>query len=193
MIQGQVSQEEKNNTNIEFIQHLNEKIELEGCRKLIFKINDLMLPVTILDLPCIIEANKTTDYKSFYKSSDISQMMFVHNEDLKLKSIEEIDKFDPFKSKDHYFKRITWRKDHDHKYKCRNGIAKCTRNIRFRRFKKKQNYNREEISEVARKLKNIIDNGSIDKKPKEGGETENGDNQSMISQSKSKMTETNKL
>lgn len=48
-------------------------------------------------MPCVIEANKTIDYKSFYKSSDISQMMFVHGEDNKLKNLEEIDKFDPFK------------------------------------------------------------------------------------------------
>ena len=57
-----------------------------------------MLPITILDLPCVIEANKTIDYKSFYKSSDISQMMFVHSEDHKLKNVEDIDKFDPFKA-----------------------------------------------------------------------------------------------
>jgi len=60
---------------------------------------DILHPVTILDMPCVIEANKTIDYKNLYKSSDISQMMFVHSEDFKLKNEGEIESFDPFKAK----------------------------------------------------------------------------------------------
>jgi len=54
-------------------------------------------------MPCIIEANKTIDNKNLYKSSDISQMMFVHSEDFKLKSEEDIEMFDPFKAKGKIF------------------------------------------------------------------------------------------
>lgn len=34
---------------------------------------------SLVDLPCIIEAQKTLDYKTFYKSCDAAQMMYVHN------------------------------------------------------------------------------------------------------------------
>ena len=55
------------------------------------------------------------------------------------------------------FCKIVWKKDFDHKYKCKSGLAKCTKNIRARRFKKKHKYNTEQVFEVTKKLKNIID------------------------------------
>ena len=116
-----------------------------------------MLPITLLDMPCIIEAQKTIDYKTFYKSSDISQMMFVHDFSYKLNDEKEIEKFNPFEIGDSYFKKIIWKKDPDHKYKLKHGLAKCTKNIRERRFKAKTKYNQEEILDVAKKLKSIID------------------------------------
>ena len=136
LIQDQATDQEKQELQIEIIQSLNEKMDIDNSRKLMYtytkfniyiyillkllKINYLiyhlqhlllisftlslkfcesLFPVTILDLPCIIEANKTIDYKNLYKSSDISQMMFVHGEDYKLKNEEDIESFDPFKAK----------------------------------------------------------------------------------------------
>jgi TATA-binding protein-associated factor Taf7 len=34
---------------------------------------------SLVDLPCIIEGQKTLDYKTFYKSCDAAQLMYVHN------------------------------------------------------------------------------------------------------------------
>ena len=51
---------------------------------------------SLVDLPCIIEAQKTLDYTTFYKSCDASQMMYVHNvslENLSQRTSEEIAKF----------------------------------------------------------------------------------------------------
>lgn len=48
---------------------------------------------SLVDMPCIIEAQKTLDYNTFYKSCDASQMMYVHNvflEDQASKSQEEL-------------------------------------------------------------------------------------------------------
>ena len=126
---------------------------------MLFKINNEIHPITILDLPCIIEGNKTIDYKTFYKSSDISQMFYVHED--KLDNENDLISFDPFVSSiDANFDKVLWKKDKDHQYKLKHGLAKCTRNIRARRFKRKVRYNHEEILEVAKKLKNIIDNGA---------------------------------
>lgn len=108
-------------------------------------------------MPCIIEAQKTIDYKTFYKSSDISQMMFVHDFPFELKNEKELESFNPFNCGDKFFERLVWKKDPDHKYKLKHGLAKCTRNIREKRFKAKTKYNQDEILDVAKKLKSIID------------------------------------
>lgn len=158
VIQGQATDEEKNGMNIELIENPTEGFKIEDSRKMIFKMGDQLFPISILDLPCIIEANKTIDYKTYYKSSDISQMLYVHEN--KLKKEDELIKFIPLKNGDENFKKILWKKDLDHKYKLKHGLAKCTRNIRSKRFKRKLKYNHDEILEVAKKLKTIIDNGA---------------------------------
>ena len=134
-------------------------MKIEDSRKMIFNFNNELHPITILDFPCIIEAQKTIDYKTYYKGSDISQMFYVHND--KLKNEKDLINFNPMiNSKDPHFNELLWKKDPDHKYKLKHGLAKCTRNIRSRRFKRKIKYNKDEILEVAKKLKNIIDNGA---------------------------------
>ena len=173
--------------NIEIIENPSDSMKIEDSRKMLFKINNEIHPITILDLPCIIEGNKTIDYKTFYKSSDISQMFYVHED--KLDNENDLISFDPFVSSiDANFDKVLWKKDKDHQYKLKHGLAKCTRNIRARRFKRKIRYNQKEYTywearytagydpgtgkqiqrsisgktqkEVAKKLKNIIDNGA---------------------------------
>ena len=152
--------EEKNNYNIEIIENPNESISnVDNSRKMIFNFNGELHPLTILDLPCIIEGHKTIDYKSFYKGGDICQMMYVHDD--KLKQEEDLNNFNTFISpSDKNFSKLLWTKDPDHKYKLKHGLSTATRNIRARRFKTKMKYDKEEILEVAKKLKNIIDNGA---------------------------------
>ena len=51
---------------------------------------------SLVDLPCIIEAQKTLDYNTFYKSCEASQMLYVHNKSLDhiaFRSPAEIAKF----------------------------------------------------------------------------------------------------
>ncbi len=43
------------------------------------QIDNKMYLCTLTDLPCIVEAQKTLDYNTFYKSCDASQMLYVHN------------------------------------------------------------------------------------------------------------------
>jgi TATA-binding protein-associated factor Taf7 len=180
IIQGNATVEEKNSTNIQIIENASDSIDIDESRKLIFKFNDMLLPVTVLDFPTTIEAKKTIDYKTFYKSSDISQMMFVHDKEYQLGEEEELKDFDPFLSKDPIFNKMTWKKDPDHKYKLKNGLSKSTRNIRARRFKSKHKYNHEEMLEVAKKLKTIIDNGAASFENQLKREHGDFDNQSLI-------------
>lgn len=149
----------ENDIPVEIIENPSESMKIEDSRKMLFKFGDNIHPITIVDFPCIIEGNKTIDYKTFYKSSDISQMFYVHED--KLKNENDLINFNPFTdTQDLNFDKILWKKDKDHQYKLKHGLAKCTRNIRAKRFKRKVKYNHEEILEVAKKLKNIIDNGA---------------------------------
>ena len=168
--------EEKNNYNIEIIENPSESISnVDNSRKMIFNFDGELHPLTILDLPCIIEGHKTIDYKSFYKGGDICQMMYVHDDQLKQE--EDLNNFNPFTSpSDKNFNKLLWTKDPDHKYKLKHGLSAATRNIRARRFKTKMKYDKDEILEVAKKLKNIIDNGAANYDSKTNKTLETYDN-----------------
>jgi hypothetical protein len=88
-------------------------------------------------------------------------MMFVHDREHRLDNEEDISNFNPFKANDETFNKIVWRKDYDHKYKLRSGLGKSNKNVRAKRFKRKIRYNAEEILDVAKKLKSIIDHGAV--------------------------------
>lgn len=144
--------------SLELLQSLNDNMQIEESRKLIFKENNNLFPATILDFPCIIEAMKTMDYKTFYKASDISQMIYVH--DTQLQTPKEINAFNPFNCNDDVFNRIIWLNDLDHKYKLKHGLTRACKNIRAKRFKVQQRYDKTELGIVCKKLKDIIDNGA---------------------------------
>lgn len=64
-------------------------ISLENdLRKGMVRIDDRYLYAKVVDLPCIVEALKTIDKKSFHKTSDICQMVkfmeFIYLWDLKI-------------------------------------------------------------------------------------------------------------
>ena len=168
--------EEKNSYSIEIIENPSESISnVDNSRKMIFNFDGELHPLTILDLPCIIEGHKTIDYKSFYKGGDICQMMYVHDDQLKQE--EDLNNFNTFSSpNDKNFNKLLWTKDPDHKYKLKHGLSAATRNIRARRFKTKMKYNKDEILEVAKKLKNIIDNGAANYDSKTNKTLETYDN-----------------
>ncbi len=54
---------------------------------------DQEFPATLVDLPTIIEALKTLDYKTVFKSTDVSQMLLVHQ----LPPGVPLAEFDPFR------------------------------------------------------------------------------------------------
>ena len=54
------------------------------------QIDNRIFLCSLVDLPCIIEGQKTLDFKTFYKSTDVSQLLFIHN-----KCIEDTDQKQP--------------------------------------------------------------------------------------------------
>ena len=66
---------------------------LDFCR---LSLDGKMYLCTLADLPCIIEAQKTLDHNTFYKSCDASQVMYVHNtcmEEINKRTPDEVKKF----------------------------------------------------------------------------------------------------
>ena len=57
-----------------------------------FQLNDNEYPATLVDLPTVIEAHKTLDYKTVFKSADVGQMLIVHQVPPGI----SIQDFDPF-------------------------------------------------------------------------------------------------
>lgn len=50
----------------------------EQKNKFHFKFGEFESHATLLDLPCVIESHKTLDDINFFKSQNISQMIYVH-------------------------------------------------------------------------------------------------------------------
>ena len=49
-------------------------------------IDNRLYLASLVDLPSIVEAQKTLDFRTFFKSTDVSQMLYIHN-----RSIEDFD------------------------------------------------------------------------------------------------------
>lgn len=157
-IQNYIKNGEYDSLNIEILQQLNDNFGLEESRKLLFKVNNIYYPATIIDLPCLIESQKTLDFKTFYKSSDICQKLYVHENPID--NPDDLSFYEPLKCQEEIFKSLLWTKDPDHLYKSKHGITLYTKNIRERRFKRKKKYNKDDIAVTCKKIKNIIDNGA---------------------------------
>ncbi|KRX10359.1 hypothetical protein PPERSA_00839 [Pseudocohnilembus persalinus] len=80
----------------------------------------------VIDLPCIVESQKTKDGINFFKSNDISQMLLVHQQGVQEPSPEQAEGFKQ-SSKDEGIKIQKYRSD--------SGITDCTEQIRKKFFK----------------------------------------------------------
>ena len=97
---------------------------------------------TLVDLPCIIEGQKTLDHKTFFKSGDISQMIYVHP-----KTSIPPHTFNPFihgfvsffiiSISDPEFAKMQYTRTKEEKYCCRSGLTPPTFNVKELRFKRR--------------------------------------------------------
>ena len=118
-------------------------------------LDDKLFLATLLDLPCILEAQKTLDYRTFFKSADVSQILYVHNKSLdefQTRTVDEVyalaRAFNPMASKEsdpEFFANLYRRTELGKQtsdvipedwYKWRNGLAPSTKNVRNIRYKK---------------------------------------------------------
>eukprot|EP00347_Sterkiella_histriomuscorum_P002384 403368367 len=188
-------------------------INLDPAKKIYGLIVDnKIFLASLCELPNIIEGQKTLDFRTFYKSVDVSQILYIHNkviEDYQQKSPEELVKIakdynpvleDPDFLNSLYRKSETKRMVEEQKVrevevkydilKFRHGLAPVAKNIRNIRHKKEPNEDPDEVHAVEQILKDIIDYGFADNVEEELLEfDDNGDLKSCVKGAKEKRKE----
>lgn len=99
----------------------------------------------LLDLPCIIESQKTLDWINYFKSSDICQMLLI------------IDSLQSLRERGGLLSRVLIKGE---KYRAKSGISPGMRNITSRFFRREIIENLEEVRSVELLLKNVMEFGT---------------------------------
>ncbi|KAL6976225.1 transcription initiation factor TFIID subunit 7 [Sarracenia purpurea var. burkii] len=99
-----------------------------------FVVGNDRFPVSLLDLPCIVESYKTYDDSVLIKTADISQMVMVREES------------DPTPDAVEY----------------RHGLTPPMRDARRRRFRREPDLNPELVQRVEKDLLNIMAGGTAE-------------------------------
>ncbi|PVF98806.1 hypothetical protein CPB86DRAFT_784446 [Serendipita vermifera] len=107
-------------------------------RRAVFHIGDSLHPAKLVDLPCIIESQKTLDNKHMFKVSDICQMLVV--EDTNLPSEEALLAH----KKAFNANEFIWP----------HGMTPPLRHVRKRRFRKR--LNRQAIETVEQEVERLL-------------------------------------
>lgn len=94
-----------------------------------FNPTNLKRTAVLVDLPCIIEGQKTIDKKQFYKIADICQMLVVINENGQFVKEENGNEFQLFPTSLSTMKKQS--------YRWANGLTPPMQNVRTRRFRRK--------------------------------------------------------
>ncbi|KRX76776.1 Innexin unc-9, partial [Trichinella sp. T6] len=104
------------------------------------KLCDKKLKGRLVDLPCVVELQKTLDKKNFYKVTDVSQMVICEKSDDELKQRNSLN--DDKKCE----KRFQWP----------HGITPPMKNVRRRRFRKTLRKKYMDAPEIERELKILL-------------------------------------
>lgn len=109
----------------------------------------------MVDLPTIIESQKTIDKKTFYKTADISQMLICHEGDPS--EDEELPSPTKLKAKAKDPNKV------DRKYVFQHGVVPPLRNCRKRRFRKTLRKKHVEAPEIEKEVKRLlrVDNEAV--------------------------------
>ncbi|GBG61583.1 hypothetical protein CBR_g22380 [Chara braunii] len=111
---------------------INLSFEEEG-RNGYFVIGEDRFPVSLLDLPCVVESYKTYDDTNLVKTGDIGQMILVREPGL-----------EPIEGPEH-----------------RHGVTPPFRDVRRRRFRRDPELNPALVSSVENDLMNILQGGTV--------------------------------
>ncbi|KAJ3050423.1 hypothetical protein HK097_008619 [Rhizophlyctis rosea] len=103
-------------------------------RKGTFQLGDKTFQTKLVDLPCIIESQKTLDAKQFYKIADISQMLVVEDKPAQ--------------------PRYPQHQQQEEEFIWPDGLTAPLRNVRKRRFRKR--LSKRAIEDVEREVERLL-------------------------------------
>ncbi|KAJ6623501.1 TAFII55 protein conserved region-domain-containing protein [Mycena sp. CBHHK59/15] len=114
--------------------------KFKDSRRAVFHIGNSTYSSKLVDLPCIIESQKTLDNKQMFKVADICQMLVVEN---------RIDHDEPLGHKNFNIEEFIWP----------HGITPPLHHVRKRRFRKR--VNRRTIESVEQAVERLLDEDSM--------------------------------
>ncbi|CAO3625042.1 unnamed protein product [Cunninghamella blakesleeana] len=114
------------------------KLHFKDSRRGFFYLDGKKHDVTLVDLPTIIETQKTLDKKQFYKIADISQMLVVDGATLENPLSQQMNN-----------------KHHTDPYSYPHGLTPPLKYVRKRRFRKK--LSKRAIEEVEREVERLLE------------------------------------
>lgn len=116
----------------------------EDVRQVQVKLEDKLLYGKLVDLPCIVEVNKTFDSKTVYKCGNIGQMLVCTEEppDRPIEVLSELT----LKQRRQYEKRHLWK----------HGLTPPLKNVRKKRFRRTAQKKLIDSPEVENELKRLL-------------------------------------
>ncbi|KAK7020445.1 transcription initiation factor TFIID subunit 7 [Favolaschia claudopus] len=114
--------------------------KFKDSRRAVFHIGNNTYSSKLVDLPCIIESQKTLDNKQMFKVADICQMLVVEN---------RVDQDEPSGHKNFNIEEFIWP----------HGITPPLHHVRKRRFRKR--VNRRTIESVEQAVERLLDEDAI--------------------------------
>ncbi|KAI9508311.1 TAFII55 protein conserved region-domain-containing protein [Russula earlei] len=122
--------------------------KFKDSRRAVFHIGDNMYSAKLVDLPCIVEAQKTLDNKRMFKVADICQMLLVEK---KISSEEVVSNQKSFNIDD-----FIWP----------HGITPPLHHVRKRRFRRR--VNRRTIESVEQEVERLLEQDAVAEDVKHG-------------------------
>ncbi|KAJ7047008.1 TAFII55 protein conserved region-domain-containing protein [Mycena alexandri] len=114
--------------------------KFKDSRRAVFHIGNSTYSAKLVDLPCIIESQKTLDNKQMFKVADICQMLVVEN---------RTDHDEPVGHKNFNIEEFIWP----------HGITPPLHHVRKRRFRKR--VNRRTIESVEQAVERLLDEDAL--------------------------------
>ncbi|KAF4614472.1 hypothetical protein D9613_002687 [Agrocybe pediades] len=115
--------------------------KFKDSRRAVFHIGNNMYSAKLVDLPCVIESQKTLDNKQMFKVADICQMLVV---DKKVQSEDQV-----VKEKGFNIDEFIWP----------HGLTPPLHHVRKRRFRKR--VNRRTIESVEQEVERLLDEDAL--------------------------------
>ncbi|KAL5965113.1 Transcription initiation factor TFIID subunit 7 [Taenia solium] len=131
-------------------------------RHCIVRYNGQVYQGRVMDLPCIIESQKTTDRKNFYKTADISQMIICTQDDDGTAPIRGSAAYLAARSSHNRprpintYGLVLFKQRDNREFQYLHGITPPLKNVLRRRFRKTRKKRSVDMPQIEKEVKNLL-------------------------------------